>query len=148
MKLDLKVIVNIFYYLKVPPRTSPHMTAQVSLDAQLESGNSPFADFTQFPDSDVSVLVTIFVTLVVIYSSNMLISLRYFNRQLEISHNRWKTMMVCNCQQNHRFRRFNHHKDLVHLKYIASQHHANQHLHPIHWSQRTANVQLSNRIHA
>lgn len=27
------------------------MTAQASLDAQLESGNSPFADFTQFPES-------------------------------------------------------------------------------------------------
>lgn len=42
--------------MKVPPRVSPHMTAQASLDAQLETGNSPFADFTQFPEpgSDVS----------------------------------------------------------------------------------------------
>lgn len=31
------------------------MTAQASLDAQLESGNSPFADFTQFPESGVDV---------------------------------------------------------------------------------------------
>lgn len=41
--------------MKVPPRVSPHMTAQTSLDAQIETGNSPFADFTQFPESiDVS----------------------------------------------------------------------------------------------
>lgn len=45
------------------------MTAQVSLDAQLESGNSPFADFTQFPDSDVSVLVTNFVILFIKYAN-------------------------------------------------------------------------------
>lgn len=31
------------------------MTAQTSLDAQLETGNSPFADFTQFPESSTDV---------------------------------------------------------------------------------------------
>lgn len=31
------------------------MTAQASLDAQLETGNSPFADFTQFPESNSNV---------------------------------------------------------------------------------------------
>lgn len=48
--------------MQVPPRVSPHMTAQTSLDAQLESGNSPFADFTQFPESAVDVSSNIYTT--------------------------------------------------------------------------------------
>lgn len=32
------------------------MTAQASLDAQLETGNSPFADFTQFPETTSNVM--------------------------------------------------------------------------------------------
>lgn len=50
----MNVFFSSYIELKVPPRVSPHMTAQTSLDAQLETGNSPFADFTQFPESDVS----------------------------------------------------------------------------------------------
>lgn len=45
----------MIHYFQVPPRTSPQMTAQISLDAQLEAVNSSFADFAQFPESnDVS----------------------------------------------------------------------------------------------
>lgn len=40
---------------QVPPRVSPQMVQQISLDAQLENVNSSFADFTQFPESVVQV---------------------------------------------------------------------------------------------
>lgn len=41
---------------QVPPRVSPQVTAQISLDAQIEAGNSSFADFTQFPESVIEVI--------------------------------------------------------------------------------------------
>lgn len=56
IKVSLFVYLkSLEFSLKVPPRVSPHMTAQTSLDVQLETGNSPFADFTQFPESATDV---------------------------------------------------------------------------------------------
>lgn len=36
---------------KVPPRVSPQMISQISLDAQLDAADSSFADFAHFPET-------------------------------------------------------------------------------------------------
>ncbi len=37
--------------LQVPPRVSPQMISQISLDAQLDAADSQFADFAHFPET-------------------------------------------------------------------------------------------------
>lgn len=36
---------------QVPPRVSPQMISQISLDAQLDAADSSFADFAHFPET-------------------------------------------------------------------------------------------------
>lgn len=43
--------VNNKFKLKVPPRVSPQMISQISLDAQLDAADSSFADFAHFPET-------------------------------------------------------------------------------------------------
>lgn len=112
------------------------MTAQTSLDAQLETGNSPFADFTQFPDSDVSHFNKFLLLMVDIPANDYFsLSIRLITlcRLHEISHNHWKMMIVCSFHHDQLLHHFNHHSVRVHSKCIESQRHVNQSRHPIRW---------------
>lgn len=115
------------------------MTAQASLDAQLETGNSPFADFTQFPESGSDVSLQCFRKRRILMRC-----IFHLNRAHEINRNHWKMMMVCSFRQDRAFPRSSHRNDLVHLRCIENRHHVTRPRHPIHhWPQN----QLVNHIH-
>lgn len=115
---------------QVPPRISPQMTAQASLDAQMEGGNSSFADFAQFPESVIEVNHFINKLFPSKTTTNRFI---YLSRRLKIiNHIQLNPTIIQQQFNDHPFPHFNHQIDRVHLKYIENQHRVNQPHHPIH----------------
>lgn len=119
---------------QVPPRVSPQMVQQISLDAQLETVNSSFADFAHFPESIAEVSPNSFTHMM----QNILKPISRSNRYRKINQNHWQrrqyyrmvVKIAYHSRDVHRFHHFNHHNDRVHSKCIESQRPVNPYHHP------------------
>lgn len=129
------------------------MTAQVSLDAHLETVNSTFADFTQFPESVIEVGVfekkmknyiifeyngsrntPVFRYNTFTYLQSSIPSIStiqeyplFIHRHLKQSTRNPKNL--CQFRQGHHCNHFNHHNVPVHSKCIENQRHVSRYHH-------------------